>query len=96
MFSSLYCERLGNDTTGLHDSGRRLYEGVEEKRSTGRGDSSDAHSLVEEGKQVAHHHQRCSGDAQQDFADALRPLVHVLDPCSGGEEKERSGFIFQL
>lgn len=60
------------------------------------GGPSDARSLVEEGEQVAHHHQRCSGDAQQDFADALRPLVHVLDSCSSSSEKKKSGFIFQL
>lgn len=40
------------------------------------------HSLVEEGEQVAHHHQRRPRDTQQDLTDALRPLVHVLDPCS--------------
>ena len=40
------------------------------------------HSLVKEGKQVAHHHQRRPRDSQQDLMDALRPLVHVLDPCS--------------
>lgn len=38
------------------------------------------HSLVEEGEQIAHHHQRRPRDAQQDFTDALRPLIHVLDP----------------
>lgn len=51
-------------------------------------ESSDADSLVEEGEQVAHHHQSCPGDAQQDFADTLRPLVHVLDPCGSGEKKK--------
>lgn len=55
-------------------------------------ESSDADSLVEEGEQVAHHHQSCPGDAQQDFADTLRPLVHVLDPCGSGEKKKRSWF----
>lgn len=60
--------------------------------SMGRGKSSDAHSLVEEGKQVAHHHQGCPGDAQQDFADALRPLIHVLDPCSSGEKEKSRWF----
>lgn len=54
----------------------------------GEGDSSDAHSLVEEGEQVAHHHQRCPGDAQQDFANALRPFIHVLDPCGSGKKKK--------
>lgn len=39
------------------------------------------HSLVEEGEQVTHHHQRRPRDAQQDLADALRSLVHVLDSC---------------
>lgn len=42
--------------------------------------SARSHSLVQEGKQVAHDHQRGPGHAQQDLADALRPLVHVLDP----------------
>lgn len=49
---------------------------------TVRGFCVSGDSLVEEGEQVAHHHQRRPRDTQQDLTDALRPLVHVLDPCS--------------
>ena len=40
------------------------------------------HSLVEEGEQVTHHHERRPRDAQQDLTDALRSLVEVFYPCS--------------
>lgn len=50
--------------------------------------AGSGHSLVEEGEQVAHHHQRGPRHAQQDLTDALRPLVHVLDPCGGGKKKK--------
>lgn len=40
------------------------------------------YSLVQEGKQVAHHHQRRPWDTQQDLTDTLRSLVQVFYPCS--------------
>lgn len=40
------------------------------------------YSLVEEGEQVAGHHQRRPRHAQQDLTDALRSLVQVFNPCS--------------
>lgn len=65
------------------------------KKQPGRFAGS-GHSLVEEGEQVAHHHQRGPRHAQQDLTDALRPLVHVLDPCGGGKGAEKKGHVIAV
>lgn len=51
------------------------------------------YSLVEEGEQVTHHHQRRPRDAQQDLTDALRSLVHVLDSCSKKCTREKPSSV---
>lgn len=53
-------------------------------------------SLVEEGEQVTHHHQRRPRDAQQDLTDALRPLVHVLDSCRKTQTSERPRSVSEM
>lgn len=50
------------------------------------------YSLVEEGKQVTHHHQRRPRDTQQDLTDALCSFIQVFDSC-GRKHTEQSPWV---
>lgn len=91
VLSSLHALSAHSGSPSAHDGN---------SRETGdhhllKGFYLSGHSLVEEGKQVAHHHQRRPRDPQQDLADALRPLVHVLYPCSEKAARVTRFFIGQ-
>lgn len=45
-------------------------------------------SLVEEGEQIPHHHQRWSLDAQQNLTNALSSFIKVFYPCRKEHNKE--------